>query len=403
MAFWSRWFKADQKAYGSEELWRDLYARGVSSTGIDVNWKSALQCEVAFACARVIAQGLSGIPFRLMKAQGNTREPASEHRLYGLLEDAPNDFMTSVEMFDTIGLHLVFCGNAYLIKNNLGRDLYELIPVEPGKVAVSNDRGVLSYKVSFDDRTAQTFAADRIWHIRGPSWNGWMGLEGVALAREAIGLSLAAETHGASTFSNGAQLGGILSTEQNLSPEQRNALRASWQAVHGGSDNAGKIAVMSNGFKFSPMSSTNVDAQWLESRKYQVEEVCRVFGVMPIMVGYSDKAATYASAEQMFLAHVVYTLGPWHRRVEKSAAVSLLSEQERKDGHYFKFFTQALLRGATKDRGEFYQTLYNVGALNPNEIRELEDRNPYDGGEIFRVQSSMVDPTKPEPVTNEPT
>ena len=209
MAFWSRWFKADQKAYGSEELWRDLYARGVSSTGIDVNWKSALQCEVAFACARVIAQGLSGIPFRLMRAQGNTREPASEHRLYGLLEDAPNDFMTSVEMFDTIGLHLVFCGNAYLIKNNLGRDLYELIPVEPGKVTVSNDRGVLSYKVSFDDRTAQTFAADRIWHIRGPSWNGWMGLEGVALAREAIGLSLAAETHGASTFSNGAQLGGF--------------------------------------------------------------------------------------------------------------------------------------------------------------------------------------------------
>ena len=403
MAFWSGWFKPDRKAYGSEELWRDLYARGVSSTGIDVNWKSALQCEVAFACARVIAQGLSGIPFRLMRAQGNTREPASEHRLYGLLEDAPNDFMTSVEMFDTIGLHLVFCGNAYLIKNNLGRDLYELIPVEPGKVAVSNDRGVLSYKIAFDDKTAQVFAADRIWHIRGPSWNGWMGLEGVALAREAIGLSLAAETHGASTFSNGAQLGGILSTEQNLSPEQRNALRASWQAVHGGSDNAGKIAVMSNGFKFTSMSSSNVDAQWLESRKYQVEEVCRVFGVMPIMVGYSDKAATYASAEQMFLAHVVYTLGPWHRRVEKSAAVSLLSEQERKDGHYFKFFTQALLRGATKDRGEFYQTLYNVGALNPNEIRELEDRNPYVGGEIFRVQSSMVDPTKPEPVTNEPT
>ena len=182
MAFWSRWFKADQKAYGSEELWRDLYARGVSSTGIDVNWKSALQCEVAFACARVIAQGLSGIPFRLMKAQGNTREPASEHRLYGLLEDAPNDFMTSVEMFDTIGLHLVFCGNAYLIKNNLGRDLYELIPVEPGKVAVSNDRWVLSYKGLFDDGTARTLAADRICHSRGPSWNGLQQLVGHQVA-----------------------------------------------------------------------------------------------------------------------------------------------------------------------------------------------------------------------------
>ncbi len=399
MGLWSWFRRKEQQKYSTEDLLRDLYGGAQSQTGISINAKTALQCSVAFACARVISHGMSSIPFRLMQAQGDRREPVVNHPMYALLDEAPNEFMTSVDLFDTIGLHLAFCGNAFLIKNGLGSSVYELLPVEPGTVTVENDRGRLTYKVNLDDQKPMVLPAERMWHIRGPSWNGWMGLEGIQLAREAIGLALASESHGATTFTNGALLGGILSTDANLTVDQREGLRRSWTAIHGGADNAGKIAVMSNGMKFSQIGSSNVDAQWLESRKYQVEEVCRVFGVMPIMVGYSDKAATYASAEQMFLAHVVYTLGPWHRRLEKSAAVSLLTPEERKSGHYFKFFTQALLRGAAADRGQFYTTLYNIGAINPNEIRALEDMNPYDGGEQWRVPLNMVDPNAPpEPV-----
>lgn len=402
MGLWTWFRKPERKLDGTLELFRDLYAVPASRAGIAVDWKVALQCSVAFACARVISQGLSSIPFRLMQKSGGSRLPADGHDLFALVDDAPNEWMTIVEFFDTIGLHLVLCGNAYVIKNRVGKRVVELIPVEPSKVMVEFNGGDPTYTVQFDDKLSRKFTAEDVWHLRGPSWNGWMGLEGVKLAREAIGLAVASEGHGATTFTNGALLGGILTTDSNLTVDQREGLRRSWSAIHGGAENAGKIAVMSNGMKFSQIGSSNVDAQWLESRKYQVEEVCRVFGVMPIMVGYSDKAATYASAEQMFLAHVVYTLGPWHRRIEKSATVSLLSEQERKEGYYFKFFTQALLRGAAKDRSEFYTKLYGIGALNPNEIREMEDMNPYEGGEQWRVPLNMVDPNapleEPEPV-----
>jgi HK97 family phage portal protein len=239
-----------------------------------------------------------------------------------------------------------------------------------------------------------------MWHLRGPSWNGWMGLEGVRLAREAIGLSLATEEHGARLFSNGAVVGGVLSTDQVLNEEQRLALRKSWEARHAGGGNAFKTAVLWGGMKFTSMTAPNDQAQFLETRKFQVEEICRAFRVLPIMVGYSDKTATYASAEQMFLAHVVHTLSPWCRRIETSIAKNLFSEEERRQGLYAKFMLNGLLRGAAKDRAEFYARMYGIGAMNPNEVREFEDMNPYEGGECYRVPLNMTDPAEPDDCDN---
>lgn len=395
MAFWNRWLGSRKSSDGTLELFREMYGGNTTLSGVPINYKTALESTVAFACARVIAQGMSSIPFRLMQKDGQARGPATEHPIFPLIDDAPNEWMTTVELFDTIGMHLTFCGNAFVFKNKVGGRVVELIPVEPGKVVVEFNGGAMTYEIDFGDGAPIKFPASDVWHIRGPSWNGWMGLEGVKLAREAIGLSMAGERHGAKSFTSGARLSGILTTDANMSPEQRAAMRKSWQEIHGG-EGGGGVAMMSNGMKFIQAGSSNAEAQWIEGRKYQVEEVCRAFGVMPIMVGYSDKAATYASAEQMFLAHVVHTLGPWHRRLEKSAAVSLLTPAERKDGHYFKFFTQALLRGAAKDRSEFYAKLYSIGVLNPNEIREMEDLNPYEGGEEFRVPLNMIDPSDPK-------
>ena len=144
------------------------------------------------------------------------------------------------------------------------------------------------------------------------------------------------------------------------------------------------------------MTAPNDQAQFLETRKFQVEEICRAFRVLPLMVGYADKTATYASAEQMFLAHVVHTLGPWCRRLETGIAKHLLTEEERREGLYAKFMLNGLLRGAAKDRAEFYARLYGIGALNPNEIRQLEDLNPYDGGARYRVPLNMTDPAAAE-------
>ncbi len=388
MAFWHRW--TGRKAT-SEDVWRQLYAGAPTSAGVTVNADSALQASVVLACVRLIAEGMAQVPFRLMRAQGDERLPASDHPLAPLIDNGPNEWQTMPEFVEQIGLHLGLCSNAYVWKNTVRGRIVELLPWEPKYVTVTREGYSLRYVISIDGSEREIPAAE-MWHIRGPSWNGYEGLEGWKLAREAIGLSLAAEAHGASTFKNGAQLGGILSTDATMTKQQRDGLRASWQEVHGGRENSGKVAVLSNGYKFQSMSATNTDAQWLDARRFQIEEICRAFRVMPIMVGYSDKTATYASAEQMFIAHVVHTMGPWYRRVEASANKALLTDAERENGLYFKFFTNALLRGAVRDRGEFYRALYGIGAISPNEIRALEDMNPYAGGEKYRVPLNMADP-----------
>lgn len=390
------WVSRKSSSMTTLDLYRQMVASAASRAGVTVTHKTALEVAVVFACARAIAEGMSSIPFRLMKANGRNRLPATDHPLVDLMGTAPNEYQTPVDFFDQIGLHLVLCGNAYVWANRDRKDTpIELLPLEPGKVRPDKAKNV--YTVMIDAGRTIDVPASEIWHIRGPSWDGWMGLDGVKMAREAIGLSIAQEQHGAATFANGASIAGILTTDASLNPEQRRQLRDSWDQTHGGLVNAGKVAVMSHGMKFIAVASTNSDAQWHEGRAAQIEELCRFFRVLPIIIGHADKTSTYASAEAFFDAHVRLTMLPWYRRVEKSADRWLLTDRDRKDGLYWKFFPAGLLRANSKDRGEFYRALYGVGAINPNEIREFEDMNPYPGGDAYRVPLNMADPTAPPP------
>lgn len=381
----------ERKAMSSYELCLMLSDGARSASGINVTWKTALQASVALACVRVIAQGLSQIPFRLMRADGEVRLPAADHALYPVIEWRANAWQTSTELIDQVGMHLALCGNAYVWCNRVRGRIVEMFAWPPNRVAVERKGFDLVYEFELEDGRRQQIPATDVWHLRGPSWEGWIGLDVVDLARETIGLSLAGERGTSSGFANGSRISGILTTDANLSKEQRDQLRESWQAAHAGARNAGKIAVMSGGMKFQPMQATAQEAQVIEQRQFAVEEVCRAFGVAPVMVGYSDKATTYASAEAMFQSHVTNTMAPWYRRIERSAAVNLLTEQERADGYYFKFFTQGLMRGSVKDRSEYYRTLWSIGAISPNEIRGLEDMNPYAEGDEYRVPLNTVD------------
>jgi HK97 family phage portal protein len=382
---------SDRKSYVADPLaaFAEVFATPAAKSGVSVNHYTAMQCGVAMACARVISEGLSQVPFRLMRADGVRREAATDNPLWDLFENAPNEWQTAPEFFDTIGMHLSFAGNAYVWVNRVSGRVRELLPVEPRFVQVKRRGWQLEYLITDDQGHTLSVPPGEVWHLRGPSWNGYLGLDGVRVAREALGIAIASEEHAASTLQNGGAPAGILTTDAALSEEQRKQLRASWQAVHGGRVNAGRIAVMSNGLKFIPVGSSAVDAQLIQTRQFAIEEVCRAFRVMPIMVGYSDKASTYASAEQMFLAHIVHTMGPWYRRIEKSAGASLLTREDREQGLYFKFFANALLRGAARDRAEFYRTMVTNGLLSPNEVRELEDMNPYEGGDAFTRQINM--------------
>jgi len=226
------------------------------------------------------------------------------------------------------------------------------------------------------------FPAEAIWHFRGPSWNTYEGLESVRLAREAIGLAMATEETHARFHANGAQTTGLYSVEGTVDEKEYKTLRK-WIEDNISGANKWKALILDRAAKFYPIAMTGVDGQHLETRKHQVEDICRFFRMMPIMIGQADKAATYASAEQMFLAHVVHTMCPWYARGEQSMDVNLLSEEDRKAGYYCKFNPNSLMRGAAKDRADYYWKRYQMRSLNPNEIRALEDENPYEGGEEF--------------------
>ena len=377
---WSR-----KDATTTRDLYKELLAQASAKSGIAVSWKTALQASTAFACARVIAEGIAQVPLKLFKERaGGGMDAARDHDLYDLLASRPNEWQTSFELREQIGLHLAFRGNAYVYKvRDLRGRIAELLPFEPQMVTPTRQGWERSYQVSTLDGKSITIAAADMWHLRGISWDGVSGLDGIRLAREAIGLSLAMEEHSARMFSNGAKPGGVLSTDATLKKEQVDLLRETWAEAQGGNANAYKTAILFGGLKFQPLAMTGVDAQHLEQRRFEVEEVCRYFRVMPIMVGHAANTATYASAEQMFLAHVVHTMMPWYSRIENSADVNLLAESERQQGYYTKFMAQALMRGASNERANYFSKALGSGGspawMTQDEVRALEEMNPMGG------------------------
>lgn len=383
MAWWRRLLPAGKKN-STLELFREIYGGRTSKAGQSVNLKTALQVATVFACVRVIADGIAQVPLKLFRESpdGKSRQPAKEHPLYWILFRRPNPWQTSFQYRETVAMHAVLAGNHFSFINRVRGNVVELIPFEPSQVCVKRDPATYKniYEVTAADGSSkETFPQDVILHVRGPSWNSWMGLECVQLAREAIGLSMAIEEQQASFFRNGAQTTGLLSIEGNLIEEQYKKLRKWLDDEHVSSRNAGRPMIMDHGAKWLQMVMSSVDAQTLEQRRYQVEEVCRSFRVMPIMVGNSDKATTYASAEQMFLAHVVHTLSPWYERLEQDFNAFLLTDADAKAGLYVKFIEEGLLRGALRDTSEYLRNLTGAGIMTRNEARAKLDMNPLDG------------------------
>jgi HK97 family phage portal protein len=403
-----KWLGGEQKM-SSLELFREIYGGRETSSGIKVTAESALECTVALACTRVLANGVCQIPFRVYKDEGGAKQVQVAHPVNVALYRRPNSWQTAYEFRETMMFHLVLCGNAFVFVNRVGakREIRELILIEPGRVEVEQLPDYrLVYKVKGKEGKAKIIPQDAIWHLRAPSWNAWMGMEGVALARNSIGLSIALERSHATMHKSGAATTGLLSVKDALGPEQYQFLAKWLTAYENGGERYQKPMILDRGATFTPMQQTGIDAQHLETRKYQIEEICRAFGVMPIMVGYSDKAATYASAEQMFLAHVVHTLSPWYERLEQSADVNLLTPQEVEAGYYTKFTPNALMRGAAADRAEFYAKGLGAGNgkgwLTQNDVRALEEMDRVDDPEADKLPQPPVAAPVAEPSAVEP-
>jgi HK97 family phage portal protein len=380
-----------------ESFWGDLVAFARSRSGQSVTLASSLEVTAVLGCVRVISEDVAQVPLKLFrKREDGGSDEEHDHPLSDLLDVGPNDWQTSFDFVENLAIQAALGGNFYSFKNKVRGSIKELIPFPPGAVTESWDNFAPTYSCTTASGEQKDFPAEAIWHLRGPSIDTKTGMAAVRAAREAIGLAMATEEAHAKLHANGAQASGMYSVEKTLSEEQYKKL-ANWIATQITGDNRSKPLVLDNGAKWTPISMSGVDAQHLETRRHQIEEICRAFRVMPIMIGHSDKAATYASAEQMFLAHVKYTLQPWFRRIEKSIDKHLLTREDRKAGIYAKFLPNALMRGAAKDRAEFYYKMWSMGTLNPNEIRAMEEQNPYEGGNTYRVQLNTTDASKPVP------
>lgn len=370
-----------RKSSGSYDILRELAgAMRTSHSGKAVSVKTAIEVASVCACARVIGEGIAQVPLKLMResADGKTRLPAKDHRLYDILGSRPNEWQTSFEYREMLAMHAVLAGNHYSFINRSNRSgIMELIPFEPGSVTVKQAGDwTLTYDVRGQNGAVQNFPAKAIWHVRGPSWNSWMGLEAVQLAREAIGLSLATEEQQARMQKNGVRASGVYSIEGTLKDDQYKTLKNWIDDNLGGVENTGKAILLDRNAKWLNTTMTGVDAQTLETRRYQVEEICRFFRVNPIMVGAESKNTTYASAQQMFLAHVVHTMAPWWQRLEQSIDANLLTEADRKDGLYANFVEEGLLRGSMVETKETLLGYTNGGLMTPNEARAKLDLNP---------------------------
>lgn len=384
---------SEKKSIGFDALW-DLVAGGAASkAGPSINWKQALRVSVALSCGRVLAEGLAQVPCKLMQEDGGGSRAAREHPVYRVLARRPNDFMTPFEFRETMTYHAIFAKGGYAVINRVGGKVRDLIPVVPDRVRIDQAADTtVTYWIRMDDGTERPFPSTSIFHLRGPSWDGIEGLDVIDLAREALGLALATEETHSRFHKNGAKAAGIISLDGELKEAGRIALKKAFQEQASGA-NAFKTLILDQGAKFSQVSMTGVDSQHVQVREMQLAEVCRFMRVFPQMVAYANGTSTFASAEQFFIAHVVHSLGPWVERFEQAADRDLLTPKEIDEGYFVKLSVQGLLRGDAKARAEYYTKMFSVGAINPNEIRALEDLNPYEAGDKYFVPMNLADIT----------
>lgn len=380
--------------HDSKELFDYLATGGQVLSGVSVNAKTAMRFAPVFACIRVLAESVGQLPFHLYERDGSAKLKAAGHRLYGLLHDAPNGYQTSQEWREMMIAHLGLRGNFYCFINRIRGEVRELLPLNPDSVEPKQDENYnVVYHVKFANGSEDVLPANDVFHVRLMSYDGLKGLSPITQARESIGLGMATEKFGSLLFKNGAKPGGILSTEQGLKQEQIELIRKAWDASHGGNDNAHKAAILQGGLKWTSIGMTSDDAQFLETRKYQRSEIAGIFRVPPHMIGDLEKA-TFSNIEQQSLDFVIHSLMPWLTRIEQRVNLQLLQPKER-GRYYAKLNQSALLRGDMKSRSEFYTRLQQAGALSPNEIRELEDMNPRDGGDIYLTPLNMAINGKP--------
>ena len=388
--FLSRLFPS--RASPKNSFWSSPYSFffGASSSGKSVSEITALQTTAVYACVRILAETIASLPLHTYRYSPGGKEKVQDHPLYPLLHSEPNPEMTSFVFRETLMGHLLLWGNAYaqIIRNGRGA-VIALYPLLPNKMVVNRtDQGILFYQYEKDGRTYFLGNHD-VLHIPGLGFDGLIGYSPIAMAKNAIGMAIATEEYGAKFFANGASPGGVL--EHPGVVKDPGKIRESWNAVYQGSGNAHRVAVLEEGMKFQPIGIPPEQAQFLETRKYQLNEIARIFRIPPHMIGDLEKSS-FSNIEQQSLEFVMYTLDPWVIRWEQAIQRALLSGGEKRQ-YFVKFNVDGLLRGDYQSRMNGYAVGRQNGWLSANDIRELENLNrisPELGGDLYLINGNMT-------------
>ncbi len=377
------------RASPKNSYWGSTYSFffGGTTSGKTVNERTAMQTTAVYACVRILAETIASLPLHVYKYTDRGKEKALDHRLYYLLHDEPNPEMTSFVFRETLMSHLLLWGNAYaqVIRDGRGNVL-ALYPLLPDRMTVNRSLdGELFYEYHKGTGTV-ILRRDEVLHIPGLGFDGLVGYSPIAMAKNAIGMAIATEEYGAKFFANGANPGGVLEHPGVVKDPAR--IRESWNAVYQGSGNAHRVAVLEEGMKFQSIGIPPEQAQFLETRKFQTEEICRIFRVPPHLVANLDKA-TFSNIEHQSISFVVHTIRPWLVRLEQGMNKALLSKSEK--GQYFVgFVVDGLLRGDYASRMQGYAVGIQNGFLSPNDIRALENMNSIEHGDIYAMNGNML-------------
>lgn len=370
---------------------------GSGASGIDVTEDLALTYSAVYASFRILGESVGSLPLKVYRRMGKARDLARQHWAYSLLHDAPNREMTSVVWRELGMVHMLGWGNAYSEIEWRGNGAAAAFwPIHPSRVNVRRTvAGTVVYDVTPDpvtDRLARsqpfTLPAEDILHIPALGWNGLVGLSPIRLAREGIGLGLATERFGAAWFGNGSRPGGILTSPASLDKKARTAIRESWEEMHQGSNRGSRVGVLGGGLTWTATTVPPEDAQFLETRKFQVSEIARIFRLPPHMLADLERA-TFANIEHQSLEFVQHSLRPWLVRWEQEFARKLFNTGAT-SGLYAEFSVDGLLRGDKKSRDESHALGRQWGWLSANDIREMEGLNPIDGGDTYLAPLNMV-------------
>ena len=375
------------------------YLFGRTTSGQNVDEFKAMQTTAVYACVRILSEAIASLPIHVYERTDKGKEKRVDHPLYFLLHDEPNPEMSSFVFRETLMSHLLIWGNAYvqIIRDRSG-NVISLYPLLPDKMSVHRDsRGILYYKYqrqteenpNITETGTVVLPQEEVLHVPGLGFDGLIGYSPIALAKNAIGMTLATEEYGASFFRNGANPGGVLEHPGILKDPKR--VRDSWNEVYKGVANAHKVAVLEEGMKYTQIGIPPEEAQFLQTRKFQINEIARLYRIPPHMVGDLEKSS-FSNIEQQSLEFVKYTLDPWVVRFEQSFKRALFLPEEKKT-HFIKFNVDGLLRGDYQSRMNGYAVGRQNGWLSTNDIRELEDLNllsDEEGGNLYLINGNMT-------------